>query len=92
MTGDPYGAGNIPIGTPVIGFDGASLGRVRKVHPHSVLVGQEGHHEDLDVPVHAIVAVEEGTLRVSITCGSATEVDDVETAQWLLKRPPDTGA
>jgi hypothetical protein len=90
MLHDPHGTGNIPIGTPVVGHDGRSLGRVREVHPHYVLVGEEGQHEDLDVPVHAIVGLEQGTLRVSITRASATAVDDVETAQRLLGESPDT--
>ena len=90
MVSDPHGTRNIPIGTPVVGYNGASLGRVREVHTHYILVGEDGQHEDLDVPVHAIVGLEHGTLRVSITRASATPVDDVETAQRLLGKPPDT--
>ena len=42
---DPHGVRTIPIGTPVVGFDGTLLGRVHEVHPHYLLVGQEGHGE-----------------------------------------------
>ena len=80
MTDDPHGARNIPVGTPVVGFDGTLLGRVHEVHPHYLLVGQEGQagqHNDLEVPVHAIRGLEGGMLRVSVTRGAVTEVEDV---------------
>ena len=83
MADDPHGTSNIPIGIPVRGFDGGLLGYVREVHPHYLLVGQEGEHEDLNVPVHAIHGLEGGELRVSVTRESVTEVDDVETAHRL---------
>lgn len=83
MTDDPHGARNIPIGTPVVGFDGTLLGRVHEVHPHYLLVGQEGlegqegEHSDLEVPVHAIRGFEGGKLQVSVTRGAVTEIEDV---------------
>jgi hypothetical protein len=80
MTNEPHIPLNIPIGAPVAGFDGKPLGRVREVHPHYILVGREGQHDDLDVPVHAITSFTGGTLHVSIKQSSASEVDDVETA------------
>jgi hypothetical protein len=80
MSDDPHGIRNIPAGTPVIGYDGALLGHVREVHPHFILVDQADEHNDLDVPVHAIVGFDNGKLRVSITHSSATEVDAEETA------------
>jgi len=83
MTDDPHGARNIPVGTTVVGYGGAVLGTVREVHPHYLLVGREGEHEDLDVPVHAIVGFEHGTLQVSVNRESTTAVDDVETAHRL---------
>lgn len=83
MTEDPHGTAIIPIGTTVVGYGGAVLGTVREVHPHYLLVGREGEHEDLDVPVHAIVGFEHGTLQVSVTRESTTAVDDVETAHRL---------
>ncbi|HEX2282677.1 MAG TPA: hypothetical protein VHG52_13045 [Thermomicrobiales bacterium] len=83
MTDDPHGTRNIPVGTPVIGFNGALLGRVREIHPHYLLVGQEGEHADLEVPVHAILSFEEGQLQVSVNRDSVTEVDNVETAHRL---------
>jgi hypothetical protein len=83
MTDDPHGARNIPVGTPVVGFNGAELGYVREVHPHYILVGQDGEHADLEVPVHAILGFTEGQLQVSVNRESVTEVDDVETAHRL---------
>lgn len=80
MTDDPHGTRGIPIGTPVQAFDGTLLGHVREIHPHYLLVGQEGEHADLEVPVHAIRGFTEGQLQVSVNRDSVTEVDDVETA------------
>lgn len=83
MSDDPHGTRQIPIGTTVVGYGGAVLGTVREVHPHYLLVGREGEHADLDVPVHAIVGFEDGILQVSVNRESTTEVDDVETAHRL---------
>jgi hypothetical protein len=80
---DPHGTSNIAVGTPVIAFNGEVLGVVREVYPHYLLVHQEGHHEDLEVPVHAIRGFEDGKLRVSVNRGAVTEVDDEETAHRL---------
>ncbi|HKG26578.1 MAG TPA: hypothetical protein VKB09_13080 [Thermomicrobiales bacterium] len=80
---DPHGTHNIPIGTPVIAFNGDVLGTVREVHPHYLLVHQEGQHGDLEVPVHAIRGFEDGALRVSVNRGAVTDVDDEETAHRL---------
>ena len=83
MSADPHGTRNIPVGTPVVGFNGAPLGNVREVHPHYILVGQDGEHADLEVPVHAILSFADGQLHVSVNRESVTEVDDVETAHRL---------
>jgi hypothetical protein len=83
MTDDPHGVRDIPIGTPIQAFDGSILGEVREVHPHYLLVGREGEHADLEVPVHAIRGVVEGRLRVSVNREAVTEVDDVETAHRM---------
>jgi hypothetical protein len=83
MSDDPHGARDIPIGTPVIGFNGARLGQVREAHPHYIRVQREGEHEDLEVPVHAIQGVIDGTLHVSVNETAATAVDGVETAHRL---------
>jgi hypothetical protein len=77
---DPHGTHNIPVGTPVIAYNGNLLGTVREVHPHYLLVHQEGQHGDLEVPVHAIRGFEDGKLRVSVNRESVSEVDDEETA------------
>jgi hypothetical protein len=83
MTDDPHGTRDIPLGTPVVGFNGTPLGQVREVHPHYLLVGREGEHADLEVPVHAILGFTQGQLQVSVNRESVTEVDDVETAHRL---------
>jgi hypothetical protein len=83
MTDDPHGVRDIPVGTPVVGFNSALLGNVREVHPHYLLVGREGEHTDLEVPVHAILGYSDGQLQVSVNQDSVTEVDDVETAHRL---------
>jgi hypothetical protein len=80
MTYDPHGTKDIAIGTPVVAADGTTLGRVREAHPHYLLVGQDGEHSDLEIPVHAIIDLEAGKLRVSINREAVTSVDDVETA------------
>ncbi len=80
---DPHGARSIPVGTPVRGFDGTLLGYVREAHPHYLVVGEGGEPEDVQVPVHAILSFEGGELRVSVTPGAVTEVDDLETTLGL---------
>jgi hypothetical protein len=77
---DPHNVQAIPVGTPVVGYDGVSLGNVREVYPHYLLVGQDGVHGDLDIPVHAIRGFTDGVLEVSVTQESATPVDDEESA------------
>lgn len=83
MTDDPHGTSDIPVGAPVRAFNGTLLGYVREVHPHYLLVGQDGEHADLEVPVHAIRGFADGELQVSVNRDSVTEVDDVETAHRL---------
>jgi hypothetical protein len=83
MTDDPHGMSRIPVGMPVLAFDDSLLGEVREVHPHYLLVGREGEHTDLEVPVHAILGVTDGRLQVSVNRGAVTEVDDVETAHRM---------
>ena len=83
MSYDPHNTSEIPIGMPVRGFSGGLLGYVREVHPHYILVGQEGKHDDLDVPVHSITGVSNGELHVSVNLEAVTEVDNVETAHRM---------
>jgi hypothetical protein len=80
---DPHDTASIPIGTPVIAYNGDLLGKVRDVHPHFILVHQEGEHGDLEVPVHSIVGIEDGKLRVSVNRWAVNEVDDEETSHRL---------
>ena len=83
MADDPSAAPDIPVGTPVVGFNGTLLGTVREVHPHYILVEQDGEHADLEVQVQAILGFTDGLLQVSVNRDSVTEVDDVETAHRL---------
>ncbi len=85
MTEDPHGTRDIPVGTPVTAFNGTLLGQVREVHPHYLLVSQEGQHTDLEVPVHAIRGFTDGALQVSVNREAVTEVDDVETAHRMVE-------
>jgi hypothetical protein len=85
MTDDRRDASGIPIGTPVVAFDGSSLGQVHEAHPHFLLVRQEGQDEDLEVPANAILAFADGTLQVSANRGAVTEVDDQVTAHRRLE-------
>jgi hypothetical protein len=80
---DPHGTHDIPVGTPVVAFNGDLLGYVREIHPHYILVHQEGQHADMEVPVHAIRGLEGGKLRVSVNRWAVTDVDDEETAHRL---------
>jgi cell shape-determining protein MreC len=87
MTYDPHDTRSIPIGTPVVAYNGELLGKVREVHPHYILVDQEGEHDDFDVPVHAIQSFENGKLQVSVNRWAATEVDHEETVHRLREDP-----
>lgn len=87
MSDDPHGARNIPVGMPVIALNGALLGHVRESYPHYLLVDQEDIHEDLNIPVHAIIAIEDGKLHVSVNREAASEVDHEETVHEMIQRP-----
>lgn len=76
MTVDPQ---DIPTGTTVVGYSGEVLGKVRESHANYLLVDQEGEHEDLNVPAHAIIDLIDGTLKVSVDRTALTEVDHEET-------------
>jgi hypothetical protein len=86
MTFDPHNTATIPVGTPVVDYNGQQLGRVHEVHAHYILVGREDEHTDLDIPVHAITGFVSGVLHVSITANSATQVDEQETAHHLVEK------
>ncbi len=73
----------IPLGIEVIGYDGTPLGYVREAHEHFLLVGTGSPHEDLEVPVQSVLGIEHGKLRVHVTRGSSSPVDDEESAHRL---------
>ena len=87
MSSDSRENRTVPIGTHVIGFNGEFLGVVREAYPHFLLVGREGEHDNLEIPVHSITGIVDGKLHVSVTRGAVTEVDDVETAHNLDEKP-----
>ncbi len=75
----------IPIGASVIALDGTTLGKVREIHPHYVLVGeQEDPHYDFDVPARAIARVEGNIVHLKVNRSALTEVDDTESANRRL--------
>jgi hypothetical protein len=69
----------IPLGTPVVAFDGSLLGEVHDAHRHYLLVGRDGQHGELEVPTQAILGLVDGQLRVSVNRGAVSEVDNEET-------------
>lgn len=85
MTFDPHNTSAILVGTPVVDYNGQPLGSVHEVQAHYILVGREGEHNDLNIPVHAITGFTSGVLHVSITADSAAEVDEQETAHHLIE-------
>jgi hypothetical protein len=73
-------------GAEVIGADGKTLGQVREIQPHFLLVGRAGHaHEDRQVPVRSILRIEGGVVHVHVTAESVTELDDEETVHRRLR-------
>jgi hypothetical protein len=79
MTEGRPDASKIQVGAPVIAYDGSLLGEVREVHPHYFLVHRGGEHDDLDVPMHAVIDVADGHIRTHVNRDSVTAVDDEET-------------
>lgn len=75
----------IPVGASVVALDGSTLGKVREIHPHYILVGeQEDPHYDFDVPVRAIARVEDETVHLNVNRSALSEVDDSESAHRRL--------
>jgi len=62
MTYDPHNTASIPVGTPVVALNGELLGTVREAHAHYLLVDQADEHDDLNVPVHAVIGLVGGKL------------------------------
>jgi hypothetical protein len=85
MAENAHGATKISVGTPVVALDGTPLGKVREVYPHYLLVSEDGGHEDLQIPIHAITGLDNGKLRVSVNRRALSQVDDVETTHRLSR-------
>lgn len=75
----------IPVGTPVIGFNGEPIGTVHEVHPHYLLVGNPDQHTDFEVPTQSIVEMTGDGVRVHVTRESSSLVDEQETAHHTVE-------
>lgn len=76
----------VTVGASVVALDGTVLGKVREIHPHYVLVGeQDDPHFDFDVPVRAIARVDGNTVHLKVNRSALTEVDDTESANRRLE-------
>jgi hypothetical protein len=74
----------IPVGTPVIGFDVQRIGEVHEVLPHYLLVGSAGEHTDFEVPAQSILKIRDGAIHVHVARQIASVVDEQETARHLI--------
>jgi hypothetical protein len=82
---DPTYQTIIPIGASVVALDGTTLGTVREIHPHYLLVGErDDPHYDFDVPARAIARVEGMTVHLKVNRTALNEVDDTESANRRL--------
>ena len=79
MSHDPHNMRSIPRGTPVVALNGEVLGVVRETYAHYLLVEQDGEHNDLDIPAHAIQGLVGGKLQLTANRSALTEVDHEET-------------
>lgn len=78
---------DIPAGTPVVALNGNVLGNVREAYEHYLLIDQEGEHEDLNLPIEAVVGMVDGRLQVSVNREALTEVDHEETVHHQQDDP-----
>jgi hypothetical protein len=82
---NPVNPAEIKVGATVVSINGETLGQVREVYPHFIIVSRSGEHQDLDVPVHSILSVAGGRVQTSVTRDSSNRVDDVETAHRMIE-------
>ena len=76
----------IPIGATVVALNDTILGTVREIHPHYLLVTEEGSpHFDLEVPLRAIARLDGDRLVLKVNREALTEVDDTESARRRLR-------
>lgn len=87
MSHDPHNMRSIPRGTPVVALNGEVLGTVREAHAHYLLVQQEGEHNDLDIPAHAVKGLEGGRLHLTTNRSALTPVDHEETVHHQQHDP-----
>ncbi len=85
MTDSSHYHASVVVGATVVALDGTTLGTVREVHPHYVLVGEANRpHFDFDVPVRAIASFDGTTVHLKVNRSALTEVDDTESANRRL--------
>ena len=80
-----------PTGTPVVALDGETLGKVREVYDHFILVQQDDNpNVDLEVPPHAIVRFDGERLHLGVNRRALSVVDVVEATsepiEWQSSR------
>ena len=66
--------GDVPVGATVVAANGQPIGNVREVHPHYLVIEREFSSADLDIPLHAVVGIEEGSVRLSVNLEALTEL------------------
>ncbi len=85
MTESIHDHASIPVGATVVALDGTTLGTVREVHPHYVLVGEAARpHFDFDVPARAIARLDGTTVHLRVNRSALSEVDDTESAIFII--------
>lgn len=72
----------LSVGTVVVAENGERLGRVHAIHPHYIVVGEEGNERrDLEVPIHALSVYDGETLRLTVNREALTEVTHEPAAE-----------
>lgn len=65
----------LSVGTVVVAENGERLGRVHAIHPHFIIVGEQGNDSrDLEVPIHALSNYDGETLHLTVNREALTEV------------------
>lgn len=72
----------LSVGTVVVAENGERLGRIHAIHPHYVIVGEEGNEQrDLEVPVRALSNYDGETLHITVNREALTEVTHEAAAE-----------
>ena len=78
----------VVVGATVVALNGETLGHIREVRPHFILVATAGVHGELTVPLHAIVRRDGDHVHLSVNREALSPVDDEEAAGRRLERTP----